>query len=210
MDCTGIKDLTATEIMVRNNIREMIVFLQENAEGFKDAFLYDIAPQLGARCSRRLEGEYVLTPLDFVNHREFDDVIAWHSTICRLNDSAPIEIPYRVILPKKVDNLLCPGRHASADPIAFDWVGLIPQCIGTGQAAGIAAAVAADQGTNVRKVDIKRVQDILVEQDVPLPRRKDVDSKYTDLLEENEYGLYTKLAKEAKDNPEAVMKFRQF
>lgn len=210
MDCTGIKDLTATEMMVRNNIREMIAFLQENAEGFKDAFLYDIAPQLGARCSRRLEGEYVLTPRDFVNHREFDDVIAWHSTICRLNDSAPIEIPYRVILPKKVDNLLCPGRHASADPIAFDWVGLIPQCIGTGQAAGIAAAVAADQGTNVRKVDIKRVQDILVEQDVPLPRRKDVDSKYTDLLEENEYGLYTKLAKQAKDDPEAIMKFRQF
>ncbi|MBR3242419.1 MAG: FAD-dependent oxidoreductase [Parasporobacterium sp.] len=209
VDCINVKDLTHTEMMVRNNIRDIVGFLRENAEGFQDAYLYDIAPQLGARCSRRLVGEYVLDPMDFVTHREFDDVIAWHSTICRMNDSAPIEIPYRVLLPKEVENLLCPGRHASFSAVAFDWVGLIPQCIGTGQAAGIAAAVACDQKTTVRDVDIKRVQDILVEQDVPLPRRKDVDPIYTELLEENQYGLYTKLAKMAKEHPEEIFKYRQ-
>ncbi|MDO4530325.1 MAG: hypothetical protein Q4B55_07960, partial [Lachnospiraceae bacterium] len=58
-------------------------------------------------------------------------------------------------------------------------------------------------------VDIKRVQDILVEQDVPLPRRKDVDPELTELVEANDYGLYTKLAKMAKENPEEVLKYRQ-
>ena len=209
MNCIDIKDLTKTEMLIRTNIREIIEYMRENAEGFENAFLYDIAPQLGARGSRRLQGEYIMTPLDYATHKEHDDVIAWHSTICRMNDSAPVEIPYRVLLPKKIDNLLVPGRHTSADAVAFDWISLIPQCVGTGQAAGVAAAVAAEQGTTVRDVDIKRVQDILVEQDVPLPRRKDVDPEYTELLEANDYGLYTKIAKMAKENPEEVLKYRQ-
>ena len=209
MNCIDVKDLTKTEMMIRTKIREIIAFLKDNAAGFDDAFLYDIAPQLGARCSRRLVGEYVMTPLDYATHKEHDDVIAWHSTICRMNDSAPVEIPYRVLLPQKVDNLLAPGRHTSADAVAFDWISLIPQCVGTGQAAGVAAAVAVEKGTTVRDVDIKRVQDILVEQDVPLPRRKDVDPELTELVEANDYGLYTKLAKMAKENPEEVLKYRQ-
>lgn len=209
MNCIDVKDLTKTEMLIRTNIRDIINFMRENAVGFENAFLYDIAPQLGARCSRRLQGEYIMTPMDYATHIEHEDVIAWHSTICRLNDSAPVEIPYGVLLPKQVDNLLVPGRHTSADAVAFDWISLIPQCVGTGQAAGVAAAVATEQGTTVRDVDIKRVQDILVEQDVPLPRRKDVDPEMTELVVENDYGLYTEIAKQAKEHPEEVLKYRQ-
>ena len=181
--CISVKDLTATEQDVRRTIREVIEFMRRICPiGFKDAYLYDIAPQTGVRCSRRLKGEYIMTVEDFAFHREFDDVIAWHSTICRINDSAPIEIPYRAILPQKVENLLCPGRHLSSDNVAIDWLNLIPQCVGTGQAAGIAAAVALSDGTSVRNVDIKKVQDILVAQDVPLPRRRDVDPVLTEVV----------------------------
>ena len=208
-NCISVKDLTSTEFEVRLKIREVIDFLRKTAVGFENAFLYDIAPQAGVRCSRRLEGEYVFTRKDFVTHQEHDDVIAWHSTICRLNDSAPIEIPFRAILPKKVENLLCPGRHISSDNVAVDWLTLIPQCIGTGQAAGVAAAVAAAEGTKIHDVNIRKVQDILVSQDVPLPRRDDVDPELTKICEEFEYGLYTKLAKEALENPEAIEEYRQ-
>lgn len=209
MDCTKIKDLTATEMLVRDKIREIIDFMRKNAVGFADAELYDIAPQLGARCSRRLQGEYVMTTADFAFHHEFDDVIAWHSTICRVNDSAPIEIPYRAILPKGVENLLCPGRHISSDNVAIDWLNLIPQCVGTGQAAGVAAAVAVTDNSTVHDVNIERVQDILVEQDVPLPRHAGVDPALTELCEEHKYGLYTKLAKMASEDPEEFSKYRQ-
>ena len=210
MDCSLVRDCTDTEIRTRATMRDALEYLREACPyAFGDAYLYDIAPQLGTRGSCRIGGDYQMITDDFAFAKKHDDVIAWHSTICRMNDSAPIEIPYRVLLPKEVENLLCPGRHASFSAVAFDWVGLIPQCIGTGQAAGIAAAVACDQKTTVRDVDIKRVQDILVEQDVPLPRRKDVDPIYTELLEENQYGLYTKLAKMAKEHPEEIFKYRQ-
>jgi len=211
MDCTKVKDLTNTEIVIRDKIRDAIEFLRKYIpSAFQNAYLYDIAPQLGARCSRRLEGEYVMTPIDFAFHREFDDVIAWHSTICRINDSAPIEIPYRIMLPKKVENLLCPGRHISADSVAIDWLILIPQCIGTGQAAGVAAAVALKNGTNVRNVDIKEVQNILVDQDVPIPRHPKTDPSLMKLLEDHDYGLYTNLARLAKEKPEEFKKYRQW
>jgi hypothetical protein len=188
-DCAKVEDLTKSEIMVRDTMRDVIEYLREACPvAFRNAYLYDIAPQLGARCSYRLEGEHVMTVNDFAFAPKYDDVIAWHSTVCPVNDNAPIEIPYRSILPKGVDNLLCPGRHISADDIAIDWLTLIPQCIGTGQAAGIAAAV-----------DIKRVQDILVvDQDVPLPRHPKTDPDLEEFCEEREYGLYTEVAKEAQ------------
>ena len=210
-DCSKIKDMTETEMNTRATMRDIIEYLRRACPvGFQNAFLFDIAPQLGCRCSRRLQGEYVMTANDFAFAPKFDDVIAWHSTICRINDCGPVEIPYRSILPKNVENLLCPGRHISADDVAIDWLTLIPQCIGTGQAAGVAAAVAISSGTSVRDVDIKRVQDILVEQDVPLPRHDKVDPSYTACCEEHEYGLYTELAKKAQAEAGALKDYRQW
>ncbi len=211
-DCSNIEDITKTEMEVRDSIRDIIEFFRETVPiAFKNAFLYDIAPQLGTRCSRRLVGEYVMTSKDFAFATKHDDVIAWHSTICQINDCGPVEIPYRAILPQKVENMLCPGRHLSADNAAIDWLNLIPQCVGTGQAAGVAAAVAVADGTTVRNVDIKKVQDILVDQDVPLPRNEKFrakDPSYEALVEEKEYGLYTALAKKARE--EGIDSYRQW
>lgn len=84
-DCTVIKDQTATEINTRMTIHALIDYMRECVPfAFKNAFLYDIAPQLGCRCSRRLKGEYVMTANDFAFAKKHDDVIAWHSTIARL------------------------------------------------------------------------------------------------------------------------------
>ena len=199
-DCANIKDMTYTEIITRSTIREILdIYKKYCPIGFKDAYLYDIAPQLGCRCSYRLVGEYVMSPKDWAFAAKHDDVIAWHSTVSSVNDGAPVEIPYRAILPQKVDGMLCPGRHISTDDVAIDWVNLIPQCIGTGQAAGIAAAVAVADGTTVRSVDIKKVQDILVRQGVPLPRRGDVDPALTQNCEEHEYGMYTEVSKKMRE-----------
>ena len=102
-----------------------------------------------------------MTANDFAFGIEHDDVIAWHSTICQLNDCGPVEIPYRAILPKEVENLLCPGRHLSADNVAIDWLNLIPQCVGTGQAAGVAAALAVKKGISVRDVDAADIRRVI-------------------------------------------------
>ena len=204
-DCSKIADQTATEMGTRVKLREVIDFYKKAApEVFRNAYLYDIAPQLGTRGSHRIVGEYIIESNDWLYPKQHDDCIAWHCTVNTLNDNAPIEIPYRSILPKKVENLLAPGRHISADRIAIDNVNLIPQCVGTGQAAGVAAAVAIADGTSARTVDIAKVQDILAaEQDVPLPRNIHTDKSYQECLEQYEYGLYTDAAKKALEAKDA-------
>lgn len=215
MDCSSIADATQTELDTRTTIYDAINYLREAAPAFRNAFLYDIAPQLGTRCSHRLTGEYMMTANDFAFATKHEDTIAWHSTICQINDCGPVEIPYRAILAQKVDNLLAPGRHLSADNVAIDWLNLIPQCTGTGQAAGVAAAVAVMDGTGAHEVDIKKVQDILVDQDVPLPRNAKFHAKdpsYEELVEEKQYGLYTDMAKSAREeaDKQTLNKFRQW
>lgn len=212
-DCTVIKDQTATEISTRLSIHEVIAYMKECVpSAFKNAYLYDIAPQLGCRCSRRLIGEYQMTANDFAFAKQHDDVIAWHSTICQINDCGPVEIPYRAILPQKVEGLLAPGRHLSTDDVAIDWLNLIPQCVGTGQAAGVAAAVAVADGTTTHTVNIRKVQDILVEQNVPLPRNakfQAMDPSYQELVDDKEHGLYTAAARAAAANRLDTRSFRQ-
>ena len=198
-DCSTVKDLTYTEVTTRLSIDKVIKYMREAVPvAFKNAYLYDIAPQAGVRCSKRLQGEYIMTTNDFAFAKKHRDVIAWHSTICQINDCGPVEIPLRALMAKGCENLLAPGRHLSADNIAIDWLNLIPQCTGTGQGAGVAAAVAVMDGVDIHHVDVKKVQDILAgEQDVPLPRNEHTDKSYTELCEEFEYGLYTDAAKEA-------------
>ncbi len=211
VNCSTIKDLTATELNTRKGIRDVIAYCKEALPGaYKDMYLLSIAPQTGVRCSRRLRGEYVMSAKDWALGIEHDDVIAWHSTICRLNDCGPVEIPYRAILPQKVDNLLAPGRHVSADGLAIDWINLIPQCVGTGQAAGVAAAVAVADGVGTHAVDIRKVQNILIDQNVPLPRNDRVDPAYAELVREFDKGLYTEAAKKAKEDPSTLDQIKPF
>jgi len=211
-DCSKIVDQTATELGTRIKLREILEYYKTACpEIFKDAFLYDIAPQLGTRGSHRIVGEHVIGANDWAFPKTYDDTIAWHSTVETLNDNAPIEIPYRAILPQKVDNLLAPGRHISADSVAIDNVNLIPQCVGTGQAAGVAAAVAVADGSTTHTVNVSKVQDILAgEQGVPLPRNAHTDSSYMENLEAHEHGLYTAAAKRARETKDAANAYRHW
>ena len=80
----------------------------------------------------------------------------------------PYEIPYRCLVPLKIEQLLIAGRAISADHTAHARSRNMPACMATGQAAGIAAAVAIDEGVTVRKVSIEKVQAILRSLDMPL------------------------------------------
>ena len=211
-DCSKIADQTDTEMHTRLKIRQVLDYYKTACpEIFKDAYIYDIAPQLGTRGSHRIVGEHVIGANDWAFPKEHEDCIAWHCTVDTLNDNAPIEIPYRAILPQKVDNLLAPGRHISADAVAIDNVNLIPQCVGTGQAAGVAAAVAVADGTSAHTVNVAKVQDILAgEQDVPLPRNAHTDASYTECLKEHQYGLYTAAAQRARETKDAANAYRHW
>lgn len=152
--------------------------LRERVPGFERATIGQIAPVLGVRETRHVKGEYTLTGPDALEGRYFEDSIAADASALDIHapkgadvdfqGMRPYEIPYRCLLPLEVEQLLVAGRCISADHIAHGRSRNMPACMATGQAAGIAAAVAIDDGVPVRKVSVSKIQEILRSIGMPL------------------------------------------
>jgi hypothetical protein len=155
-DAISVDDLTKVEITMRKDIRGGVRFLRERVPGFERSFLVDVASQIGTRDSRRIVGDYTLTMDDLKEGRTFPDAIGrmcndpWVKVVC--------ELPYRCLVPKNVENLLVAGRPISAEQNVHEATRLIPPCMTTGEAAGIAAAIAVKSGVCPRNVDVAQVQ----------------------------------------------------
>jgi hypothetical protein len=143
------EDLTKAELEGRKRIARLLDFAREKMPGFEKAYVVDFAPQTGIRQTRLLEGEYIVTKDDVMNRIHFSD------TVCRGRD---YYTPYRSMLPREVDQLIVAGRHYSATPQAQKSSREIPPCMAMGEAAGVAAVVALNAGTTVRKADIGAIQ----------------------------------------------------
>ncbi len=78
-------------------------------------------------------------------------------------------MPYRCMIPRKVNNLLVACRAFSSDQIANNFFTYIPHCIALGEAAGIAAAQSISSGVDLRKIDIRVLQAGLKKQGAILP-----------------------------------------
>lgn len=169
-DCLKVKDLTAAEFGVRRTLLKVLDYLKKEVPGFdKDSFLYDTAPQIGTRGSRRVKGEYKVTINDLKQTKKHDDVISVVPAIDLSISKSATHIPYRALVPVKINNLLVAGRCYSSDVNANNWTNLIPHCIAMGEAAGAASAIALDSNVQPRDVDIKALQKILKKQGVFLP-----------------------------------------
>jgi hypothetical protein len=165
-DALDLEELTKTEKERRETALITLGFFRQHLPGFEDAFLVDTAPQLGTRGSRRLVGEHTLTRDEWMEGREFPDVVAMSSP--RTEGEPLISIPYGCLVPKEVDGLLAAGRCISLENAVYNCARLIPPCLATGQAAGTAAAMAAAAGLTPRSIDRAQLQASLVEQDVRL------------------------------------------
>jgi hypothetical protein len=131
------------------------------------------APQLGTQGGRRVIGEYTLTEKDMESDEIFDDTIAVlaNNDYGEISDRHPaLCIPYRCLVPRKVDGLLVACRAFSSEDSINQSFNIIPHCICYGQAAGTAAAMASKAGIQPRNVDYKALQDNLIKQGVRLPR----------------------------------------
>lgn len=144
-----VADLTTAELEGRARMERLMAFARENLPGFENAYVVDFAPQTGVRQTRLLEGEYVVTKEDVMNRRHFPD------TVCRGRD---YYTPYRAMLPRQVDQLVVAGRHYSATPQAQKSSREIPPCMAMGEAAGVAATVALNADTVVRKADVAAIR----------------------------------------------------
>jgi hypothetical protein len=170
LDPLSITDLTKLEVETRKRIMTTLRFLRQHIPGFETSFIIDTASQAGVRSSRRLIGEHILTEKEIFSGVKFPDTIA----VCpdfrhNLSPEHPHwYVPYRSLVPLKIDNLLVAGRCFSSDLVANDLLAPIQFCIAMGQAAGTAAAMAVQHGVSVRGLDYKLLQKRLIKQDVPL------------------------------------------
>lgn len=173
IDCTDVEDLTKAEIIGRRNALYCVDILRKKVPGFENASLRNFGMTLGTRESRKIEGHYTLTKTDVMEQGRFEDSIGIFPEfidgvgyLIKPITGRYYQIPYRCILPKKIDNLLVAGRSISGDKIAHVSFRNMSCCVTTGQAAGVAAAVSIKEGTTTSKVDIKKVQDALEKQNV--------------------------------------------
>jgi hypothetical protein len=159
-------DLTRAEIVTRQHTMRLVAFLRGRLEGFEHARLECTAADVGVRGTRRITG--LASPsLDDVLTRSFAD------TVAKPYARREMRIPYRSLVPRDVDGLLFAGRCLSAEPDAMVLLRLIPVCFATGQAAGLAAALAVRQGVSPRDLAVDQIQEGLGRQgmDLGLPSR---------------------------------------
>ncbi|MDD6799341.1 MAG: FAD-dependent oxidoreductase [Firmicutes bacterium] len=172
-------DVTRAEMEARRQVKEILDFFRVNhLAGMENAKLIYTAPCIGVRESRMLEGEYVLTGDDLISCTKFDDSIAAGNYDIDIHnpegtgtshhyfdEGTWYTIPYRSLIPKACDaeNLLVGGRCISTNHEAQASIRIMPICATTGEAAGVAAAVANKSNTTVQNADVREIQRILVE-----------------------------------------------
>lgn len=170
-NCLKVEDLTSTEVQVRKVMLKALEILREKVPGFEKAFILDTASQIGTRGSRRLKGQYVVTKDDVLSGKVYEDTIAVIPPLRgNISSSNPfICIPYRALVPEKIENLLVAGRCFSSDAFSNDIMNLIPFCIAMGEAAGTASAIALKEGVLPREVNYKTLRESLIRHGVFLP-----------------------------------------
>ena len=150
---------TRAEIVTRDHAFRMADYLRKTIPGFEQARLEQMSTEVGIRATRNIAGEYMPTKQEVVRG-DFTD------TVVRPYLGKNLGLPFRSLLAKEVDNLLVAGRCISAADEIMGRLRLIPVCSATGEAAGVAAAMAADQDVAARKVDSGALKDTLERQGV--------------------------------------------
>lgn len=165
LDCEAV---TNAEIAQRQQIQKLIAFLREEIPGLENIKLVATASDIGIRESRRMKGKTIFCLDDIKNARKFDDRIAVCANSVDIHQKNGVAytahtsdnyyIPLSCLISNSTDNLLTAGKSLSADKYAFAAVRVMPTCIAMGQAAGITAAIAAEQDISAGEVPYRQVQ----------------------------------------------------
>lgn len=175
---TDAADLSRAEMQGRSDAWAMFQAWRREVPGFEQSYFIEAYPWIGVRESRRLVGQYVLNEDDLMKSRRFDDAIAtgcWYldlhpnkTVIGSANDfdpkkvqPEPYDIPYRSLLPQKLENLLVAGRCHSATRGAHASTRVTVTAMAMGEAAGTAAAMAVAAKKSAQEISGVKVREAL-------------------------------------------------
>jgi hypothetical protein len=167
VDATDPQSLSDAETAGRRQVREIMAFFRDYVPGAEDVRLLSTASTIGIRETRHVAGEYRLDKDDVIEGRVPSDSVFLCSNSIDLHaggkdksgtvymtirDGDWYGVPYRCLVPQKVEGLLVAGRCVSASSAAAAAIRVMPPCMAMGQAAGTAAAIAVKSGTAPRGV----------------------------------------------------------
>jgi hypothetical protein len=159
LSALDIDEMTEVEIRSHRFMQSHCDFFRAHAPGFEDAFMFESAPQLGVRHTRRLAGVSRIERGQWSQGTPFADEVGVSPSVSPKFPS--VSVPYGCLVPVRLDGLLACGRHISCDANSHGFMREIPQCWLTGQAAGAAAALAVGSGVQPRQVDVAALQKAL-------------------------------------------------
>ena len=173
-DGLDVENLTRAEVETRLKLWEQVQKLQKKP-GMESVYLLQSATGIGVRETRRILGEYVVTEQDAINGTHFPDVIAissnpmpsYHGKRFFFKHEG-FDIPYRSLVPKKVEGLVLTGRCISSEQGPFQSARSMAPAMAIGHASGCAAAMAAKGRVPPRKLEVKALQKLLLSQNAEL------------------------------------------
>lgn len=171
MNCADADELTESEIKVRLAVYDDLAQKKAKHADLEGAEVVDTGTLIGVRQTRFFDGEYKITGDDVLEGRYFEDAVAMAANPVihsfgyrRFLTHTGYQIPYRCLVPLKAEQLLVVGRCMSSDQIAYESWRAMAHILCLGEAAGVAAAVCARDGSTPRNADVKKIQKLLVEQ----------------------------------------------
>ena len=179
VDTTEAGDLTWATIEGRRQAHHLTEVFRQVVPGMEQCYLISTAPALGLRESRRIQGAVTLTADDVMNEREWEDAICYGSFFIDIHNPAGpgmsgqtwrpapgfhYQIPYRVMVPVKVNNLIVAGRCISTDHVALGSTRIMSTCMALGEAAGAAAMLSLHEEVLPRELDAQMLREQLRKQ----------------------------------------------
>ena len=177
VDGTDGRSISRGMMQGRREVLRLLELMRQHFPGFAEAQLKLVAPVLGIRETRRIVGDFVLRVADLVEGAEFPDTIGfsgygWDLPDPRQPSLQPMHgvarkrswtpIPYRVLVPRPVRNVICPGRAISVERDVLGPLREQAPCYAMGHAAGLAAAQAVREDLAFAEVDSDALREALV------------------------------------------------
>ena len=165
--------LSYGEVEGRRQCWDVFDFIREVTPGFEKSYIVEIAPQLGIRETRRVRGEAMVSEAEILDCADFPDSIGVNGWPVEAHIAGDVkfvfarkargfnQLPYRMIVPLGIENLLVAGRCASMTHEGQSSARVTGACFVMGQAAGTAAALALQAGVAPRRLEAGKLQERL-------------------------------------------------
>ncbi|TCS88330.1 FAD dependent oxidoreductase [Anseongella ginsenosidimutans] len=170
-DSTTSETHTLANIHGRKSLLRHLRFLR-TLPGCEKTKLVDMQTETATRETFRIDGHYKITHEDYVTGKLFDDAVSYsyypidlhdaHGVIPdHLQEGVVASVPLRALVPKKSRNFIVAGRCLSSDRLANSALRVQASCMGMGQAAGAAAALANIQNISPLEVPLKELRQLI-------------------------------------------------